>query len=100
MEFGVSPAELAAALVAELEELEAEEPGSAAARIEALDVLTLALHVMIAHGQPMLEGIHAATRKLRSRLDHIDAGGTWESAKTAAAEQERGADLTTDAPVD
>ncbi len=86
MKFGFEPIDLIDALASELGELLAEDPGTDGARAEVRDTLTLAVHIAIANDQPMLEGLHAAARKLRRRLDFIDAGGTWAQAKAFESE--------------
>ena len=80
MGFGFGPFELTVALASEA------YPGSDRARAEVRDILTLGVHIAIANDQPMLEGLHAAARKLRRRLDFIDAGGTWAQAKDFEAQ--------------
>jgi hypothetical protein len=68
---------------AEIEELDAESFGSDGWRAEVLDVLTCALHLVLATGDRPDEMFAAQAAKLRRRLDVVDAGGTWAEAKAA-----------------
>ena len=76
-----------AVLRSECDEVEAEEPGSDAALREAAGCLVAAAHLVIAHGGDLRTWLNDEVERLTRRLDHIEAGGTWESAK---AQERRG----------
>ena len=88
--FGFSPAEIADAARSEIDEVEREPVGSTRAQHETLGVVATALHLTLAHGTPLLAGLHAEAEKLRGRLDRIDAGGTWTDAKADESERPLG----------
>lgn len=81
MRHGISPTQVLAALRSEASEVGEEEPGTPDAVREAAGCVAVALHLIIAHGgQPDVELAEEAAR-LRKRLDHVEAGGTWAEAK-------------------
>ena len=78
--------ELLAGARSELDEVAAEPYGSSRAKAEAVDAAFAAIHLCRAHGATPADivGLLGSTvAKIHSRLDHIDAGGTWASAKEA-----------------
>lgn len=76
---------VADALGRERSEVVAEQPGSPAARAESADCVSVAVHLIVAHGGDVEEQLEAAVEKLTKRLDHVEAGGTWEEAKKLEA---------------
>jgi len=83
MRFGFEPDSIAAAAISEVAEVQAEPIGSDAAKRETGGVLACALHLMLVHNAPLTWTIEAEARRLRRRLDFVEAGGTWEEAKAA-----------------
>ena len=80
--------ELIEALKRELAELEAEPLGFKGWWDEALDVVTVALHLLVAVNRaPVGSSLVRQAAKLRRRLDHVDAGGTWAEAKELEAKR-------------
>lgn len=80
MRFGMEPADVLAATRAECDEVEAEDPGSAVARREAAGVISVAVHLLLVHGGGPTD-IEEEIVRLRTRLDHVATGRSWETAK-------------------
>jgi hypothetical protein len=81
MGFGFMRADLLNALKSEAEELRRESIGSPEAGSETRDVFTIAMHIAIESGQLLTDVATLAAHKLKTRLDFVDAGGTWTGAK-------------------
>jgi hypothetical protein len=86
MAFGIGPSDVANAVRAEVDEVEAEPVGSGRAQDESIQVVTSALHLSIVHGSTLRDGLYREMHRLRARLDHVDAGGTWAGAKECEVE--------------
>ncbi len=90
MQFGFTETELRAAMVRELEELvDAEDPK--ARRGESGDVLGIGVNLAhaVAGDDGVLAVVQGVAGKLKFRNDHIEAGGTWVSAKELERQQQR-----------
>ena len=85
MAFGTTPKEVALAARSELDELLAElvvgGPQTAGAQTEAGDLLGVVYHLVLSMGLSVPAAARAVALKIDRRLDHVDAGGTWASAK-------------------
>ena len=85
MPHGKSPEEVLAALRSEANEVEAEDPGSEAARREAVGCLAVAAHLIISHGGDVGDELAKEVDRLSYRLDVVESGGTWAEAKASEA---------------
>lgn len=83
--FGFEIEDIEGVVENELAETRDEIPGSPRARAESIDLLGGALHLALVHHHMsdagVLAGMLAWIEKIRRRLDHVDAGGTWAEAK-------------------
>ena len=84
--FEFTPDGAAKAMANELAEVKDCEPGSPAARMELGDLLSTVISAFKIHRAPLLTTVMAATSKLERRLDHVDAGASWDDAKRADLE--------------
>jgi hypothetical protein len=85
MKFGVSVSELLNAIHDEVREV-FEARTERESLDECFDVLALALNLALAHGArdcDVLEGLISVASKIRTRMNVVEAGGTWANAKEA-----------------
>lgn len=87
--FGFDPDDVAKMVAREAAEVQDETPCSTAAREECGDVLAGAVHLLLAHRGNLVQAIAGVAAKLRARLDLVDQGLSWESAKAKLAEAKR-----------
>lgn len=76
------PIDNAKSMIREIDELLAEDAGSADARSEVRDVITVALNLAQAHGLDLASGL-LEQAELNARVDALEAGQTWTEAKAA-----------------